>query len=361
MGILGKLRTFTQYVFATANVIVVLAMCVTAYAGHVNTASVPFCEVLSLAFPIPVVINLLFLLFWLLASPKFAFIPLAGFLVCWSPLRSYCPFNIPKEAPEGSIKVLCYNVCNFVGPGGPKENLPKCTDYIQEVNADIVCLQETGASKRALKGKADKRLERVYPYFDSLKKKGGERVSIYSRYPIRWTKEVPYESETNISTVHCLDVDGDSLLVFNCHLQTVGLSPVEKGELKDFVDRKSNTLDEKPFVEKITQNAKLRARQVRLIVATLKKHSDASVLLCGDFNSSPVSYPHHLVSTVLDDCYRATGNGTSFTYSRGGIYERIDNIFCSSDWKPYNCHVDTKNSISDHYPVICWIKKRSKP
>ena len=45
MGILGKLRTFTQYVFATANVIVVLAMCVTAYAGHVNTASaVPDCS-----------------------------------------------------------------------------------------------------------------------------------------------------------------------------------------------------------------------------------------------------------------------------------------------------------------------------
>ena len=361
MGILGKLRSFTQHVLATLNVLVVLAMCLTAYAGHVSTSAVPLCEVLSLAFPIPVVVNLFFLLFWLLASPKLSLIPLAGFLLCYSPLRDYCPVNIPKAPPEESIKVLSYNVCNFIGPQRKDENVQKCIDYILDVDADIVCLQESSAAGKKMKKLVAEQLESAYPYFQNVKKKGGEKISIYSRYPIRWTMEVPYESETNVSAVHSLDIDGDSLLVFNCHLQTVGLTPVEKGELKDFVDRKTNHIDEKPFVEKITQNAVLRARQARLITRTLKKHPDASFLLCGDINSSPVSYPHYCISSVLTDCYRATGNGLGFTYSRGGIYERIDNIFCSSDWKPYRCHVDTKISISDHYPVVCWIKKRSKP
>lgn len=361
MGILGKLKNFTLLVVATLNVVVVAVMLMTAYAGHVSTTRVPICEVLSLAFPIPVVVNLLFLAFWLLISPKHALIPVAGFVLCFGPLRSYCPVNLPKAPPEGSIKVLTYNVCNFLGPRGKDENVMKCTDYILNVDADIVCLQETGPGHKRLMGKAAKRLEEFYPYTESIKRKGGENISIYSRYPIRWSKEVPYESESNISAVHCLDIGDDSLFVFNCHLQTVGLSPVDKGELRDFVDRKSRDLNERTFIEKITQNAKLRAKQVRLIVATLKKHDGASFLVCGDFNSSPVSYPHYLVGTELDDCYRATATGPGFTYSRDGIYERIDNIFCSSDWKPYQCHVDTKISISDHYPVVCWIKKRSKP
>ena len=39
-----------------------------------------------------------------------------------------------------------------------------------------------------------------------------------------------------------------------------------------------------------------------------------------------------------------------------GMYVRIDNVMCTDDLEPYSFHVDKKCNLSDHYPVVGWVK-----
>ncbi len=58
------------------------------------------------------------------------------------PVRQYMPINMKGDAPEGSIKVLSYNTWELRQPDEDDEGHNICLQYIQEQDADIVCLQE---------------------------------------------------------------------------------------------------------------------------------------------------------------------------------------------------------------------------
>ena len=103
MGFVRKFKTFTLRLIAAANIVVVALMCVAGYAGHVNPEAHPTFELFTLAFPLPLLLNVGFLFFWLIFHYRYAWIPVAGFLLCASPLRTYIPFNFSKERDMSPI------------------------------------------------------------------------------------------------------------------------------------------------------------------------------------------------------------------------------------------------------------------
>ena len=112
---------------------------------------------------------------------------------------------------------------------------------------------------------------------------------------------------------------------------------------------------------KLANAAKLRAPQARAVANYIKSHPDYPIIVCGDFNDSPISYTHRTVADGLTDCYIETANGPGLSYNQKGFNVRIDNILCSSHFTPYNCRVDNKIHASDHYPIYCWLKFNYKP
>ena len=107
--------------------------------------------------------------------------------------------------------------------------------------------------------------------------------------------------------------------------------------------------------------AKKRTPQVEAINKFIEAHPGKIFVVCGDLNDTPISYTHHTISKNLTDCFVASGNGPGFTYEKNGMLVRIDYMLCSKNWQPYACTVDKSVDISDHYPVVCWLKKRAKP
>ena len=82
------------------------------------------------------------------------------------------------------------------------------------------------------------------------------------------------------------------------------------------------------------------------------------IIVCGDFNDSPVSYTHHRIASCgLTDAFVAAGNGLGRSFNRDAIVVRIDNILHSKHWKAYRCEVDDSNKDSDHYPIACYLKR----
>ena len=359
MSSIRNIRVFIFRMIAAVNIVVIVVMCVMGYAGTISPEKHPSYEVLNLFFPIPLLVNLLFLVFWLFAHRKYMWIPIVGLLLCLPVVRSYCPVNIPHNAPEDCMKFMSYNVCRFSMDKETKVSPGKLAKYIVEENADVVCMQEYHITKYDSLRK--KYLANAYPYVRVLSAPRKECVAVFSKYPILKKELIHVDASTNTCGAFYLDIDGDTLIVINCHLESIKLTDGEKDEIDDFVKIKRGSIDEQSIADKLKCSAAKRARQAEIIAEFINSHQNKSIVLCGDINDTPISYTHHVLTKQLSDCYTKTGNGPGFSHRSKGIYVRIDNILCSDDLEPFECKINTNVEYSDHYPIICSIKKRQKP
>jgi endonuclease/exonuclease/phosphatase family metal-dependent hydrolase len=358
---LKKLQNFTRRMIAGANVAMVLLMLFTGFSDHLHPASFPLLANAGLLFPFFLAINVAFLVFWLVMWPRYVVIPLAGFLLAYAPIRTYMPLNRSQEVPEGAIKVLTYNVFLFVPWSVPKGDPNPILEYIRECDADIVCLQESSYHELGRK-KHDAMMKKLYAYSDTACKSRGECMSVYSKFPIISKERIEYESRSNMSCAFKLLIDGDTVIVINNHLETYSLSFADKKEFKNMVkgEMGKDTMQNvsRMLAGKLAEATRKRAPEAEAVADYLKRHRGESIILCGDFNDNPISYARTTIARRLTDCFVESGFGPGISYHENRMYFRIDNIMCSKDWKPYNCKVDRKIALSDHYPMYCWLKKR---
>ena len=91
------------------------------------------------------------------------------------------------------------------------------------------------------------------------------------------------------------------------------------------------------------------------VAEEIKKIDTDYVLVCGDFNDTPISYAHRTIQGPLKDAYAASGCGVGVTYNENFFWFRIDNILHSANMKAINCTVDMVR-YSDHYPLWCYLQ-----
>ncbi|MBQ6651848.1 MAG: endonuclease/exonuclease/phosphatase family protein [Prevotella sp.] len=358
------LKTLTLRLLAGANVVSIAVMLLVGYSDRISPADYPMATVIGLTFPIVLAVNLIFLVFWLIVKVRYSLIPIIGLLLCFQHIRTFVPLNIRHNPPADALKVLSYNVCLFAEYSEKKDDTSKLLHYIINQNADIVCLQEATTYEKV--DFVDSVMDRSYQYCDTVNRKGEDVLRIYSRYPIVGkVKLIPSNASASAAAFHLLN-SGDTVTVINCHLQSIGLSRDDKKAVSKMIDgnmQRDSAREESRFlVQKITDAAIIRAAQVEAIAQYIDRlPGNRSIILCGDFNDGPISYTRHTIARRLTDCYVATANGQGISYNKSPFYVRIDNIMCSSDWQPIACKIDRETAFSDHYPIISWLKKRSKP
>lgn len=361
---MSALKKFTYRVIAGANGATALLMFLVGYSDLISPASHPLVANLGLAFPLFLFINLLFLVFWLWVYKPYAWIPVAGYVLCFFPLRTYMPINWPQRIPEGAIKVMSYNVYSFPDlRTTPIKDYP-IIQYILKEDPDILCMQESPA-QGVVHAKLDSAFSKVYPYrYDLNAHEGRDVISIFSKFNIMRSQIIKYESKGNISAAYWVNIHGNPVIIINNHFETTGLSLADRLRFKRMVKGELSGDSIRPesqrILSRLNLSSSIRAPQAEAVARFISSHSDESIICVGDFNDSPISYTHHTISKNLTDCYTAAGNGPGISYHKGGFYVRIDNIMCSSDWKPYRCKVDNEVALSDHYPIYCWLKKQPK-
>lgn len=340
-----------------ANIATILLMLIIGHADLIQPQTFPKLSNLGLLFPVILAINFFFLVLWIIIKPRFVFIPLLGFIVCYGPVRRYMPLNIPHDPPKGCIKVLSYNVWFFAGwedHGKPNPIL----EYIKRQNADIVCLQES-MENEVKSSQVDSILSPIYQYKDTIIHKG-DCLSFFSKFPILSHERIHYQSKGNMSAAFHVRINGRDVIVVNNHLETTGLSPEEKNKFKALVKGKletdTATETSKWLVVHLGEQTRKRAAEAEAVARYIAYHRGTPMIVCGDFNDSPLSYAHRTIGKGLTDCYVTTANGPGISYHKSGMYVRIDNIFCTDDFTPYACRVDNSISSSDHYPIFCWLK-----
>lgn len=170
-----QLRQFSIRMIAGANIATIIILFLIGFSDHLHPERFAMLSNVGLLFPVFLFINLGFLIFWLIFKVRYALIPFMGFIICYVPVREYIPFNIPHEAPKGSIKILSYNTWAFAEGEMGEDGINPVVKYIKEQNADIVCLQEAGHNGD-VENQLDSLLYPMYAYRDTTWHSGGGDV-----------------------------------------------------------------------------------------------------------------------------------------------------------------------------------------
>ena len=233
--------------------------------------------------------------------------------------RTYAEPKYDRKA----MKVMTYNVRSFIGDDRER-NIDSMAAMIKSINPDILCFQEFG-----FKEAMDTLLKPMYALPKDLKR-SNLSPAIYSRYPIVRAERI--DSMKNFVWAD-IAIKDDTLRVFNLHLHTTAIRKADRKyvENHEYMDDESSEEQFQSILSRLTENNRLRATQVDTIKQIISS-SPYPVIVCGDFNDTPVSYTYRKLSRRLRDTYREQGRGYAHTYR--GFFDmlRIDYILCSKNF-----------------------------
>lgn len=355
MKVFGVLK----YICIGLNVLSVLAMLICAYSVYLHPVHFPNWSWLGMIFPIPLIINIVFLVFWLFFKRRWMLISIIGMLICAGSIRTFYPINILQDTPnDSSLIVLSYNVEEFNKQSDEEWADNDIVRYLLDSDADIICLQEAGlATQEWFKEIFSEKYQTICCCGSIID------MVVVSRLPIIDTYSLNIPSEGNSSCVFNLLLGTDTLTVINNHLESYKLSADDKEKYKEiFRNIKNHTRKEQIeenfdlLEDKLAAANQIRAIQADTINTFIENCTSKYIICCGDFNDNPISYVHRTMTTHLNDTYTRSGNGMGLSYHKSGMYFRIDNILASDNFTPFYAKVDDEIDRSDHYPIICTLE-----
>ncbi|MBQ6965240.1 MAG: endonuclease/exonuclease/phosphatase family protein [Bacteroidaceae bacterium] len=356
------LKTIPLILFIAINLFVIVAMNFCAYTSCLPPQHHAHLSYFGLMFPVFLVSDAVFVVFWLIFKWRLTVLPLMGMLLCADSVRAYFPLNVPTDVPSGSIKILSYNVMAFGKDTSDEWGKNNIMNYLMASGADVICLQE---ARKSLIDACIDSVKTLYPYY-KLELRADNYMICFSKFPIDSIAMIDYPTETNYSFVYNIMVGEDTLMLINNHLESYRLSPEDKEDYKSIIqnyrhpEQNGSEMKYMNLTGKLAEHDSIRGMQTDSVAAFVERHEGCYIVTCGDFNASPISYTHHRLTQCLDDAYTRTGNGAGTSYNRSGMYFRLDHIFVTPNIMAYGARVDKSIDESDHYPIYCYIKLGEK-
>lgn len=318
----------------------------------------PIASLSGLAFPYFGTALLVFLVFWLCVWKKAALLPAVTIIACIGPIWDFSPLHLHAgQQPPGtsSLKLMTYNTKSFgVAENGDKTHTNPILTLAAGSGADIICMQEALPSYLH-DFTAGKGTLKEYPYVAAGQ--GTASQTIISRHRILASDCRNFENGSGNSYQHALiKIGSDTISVYNCHFQSNHLDNTNLEDYNNILHNPSDTSNYhgvKNILKKLLDSTSQRAQQAEMISAMVKADRHKFIIVCGDFNDSPLSYAHKLFDRFMTDAWAKCGKGPGITYNSHNLYYRIDHIFCSRKMQPYAIRKDQTCKDSDHYPVIC--------
>ncbi len=348
-----------RYIFIFLNLIAVLSLLLSYLAVIIPPDKFWIPSFFGLAFPYLVVSNFMFVIFWALLKSKLLLISLFTILAGWGYVNRYVQFSGKSTEKEG-IRIVSYNVRNFDGNkvSDRKANATSIIEFLNSKKANIICLQEIRLRRNKIfnltEAVNDLKYIEHYQYASSGSSFG---LTTLTSYPIIKMQEIRFENTGNMAIYTDILIDDDTVRVFNVHLQSYQIDP-RKYDIIDSpgIDEEKDVKEIREIGGKLKRAFQRRAEQVR----DIRKIIDSTpypVIICGDFNDTPVSYTYEQLRSDLNDAYVSSGKGFVRTYIGKMPSYRIDNIFYSNFFESYNFQADDFQA-SDHLPVSCLLIKK---
>ncbi|MCK5823818.1 MAG: endonuclease/exonuclease/phosphatase family protein [Ichthyobacteriaceae bacterium] len=344
IGFFGKIMYFLNIFFG---VLLIISYIV----PHIHPGSVPFISALSLLMPLLMIINILFVLYWIIrVNIRFVFSLVVLFLGI-NHIDSF--FRWPNSQMVGSedlsvmtFNVRMFNAFNWIKGYNAGEEIFK---LVKDEKPDVIAFQEFHKMK---KGNMDiGEYAYNHKYFPIKDDYWGQ--AMYSKYPIVGKGVVSLDSKANSVIYIDIDINGKVVRVYSVHLETLRLKSKDLALDKtlDFSDEKN---DVENNIKSIAQRIDIGFGRHGKQADALREHIDKSpypVVVMGDFNSSAFSYEYRVVKGNLVDAFEVSGSGFGRTFDFAFFPLRIDFIFADPNFRVVSFNTFNKRKLSDHFAV----------
>ena len=284
-------------------------------------------NLLSLGFPILIIINIILLIFWIISWKKRAVVFLVLSLFFIIPTRRWINYT-PTKKETPNLKIISLN-----GKSGKfgDENI---YNFLNDQKADVVLTQEYKSDEN-LKG---------FEYFE----RNFPVVKIQSRFPIVKSDIIETDAKNGRCIYADIKINGKIIRFVNVYMEPFYL---QKDMVKPTKDMTVNEEKAKNILHKLVPTFRKHQSQIVPIKGFLDS-SPYPIILAGDFNSVPNSYEYYTLSENLEDTFLKVGNGSGTSFHDFKFPIKIDHIFASKSITPISYKVDRSVKISDHFPVI---------
>lgn len=324
----------------------------------------------GLLYPVFLIVCLCLLLFFALIRSRWSLVILFAIL-CGGTLHFRLLAFGKEEKPidfSQSFSVMSYNVRLFDlynwSVDSSNINRRKIFDFLEINQPDIACFQEFYHQDKS----------KTFPTRDSLTdalhtidyheryshKIRGRRnfgIAILSKFPMIAKGEVPLQlSAGSGNDNYCIFADLvrglDTIRIYNVHLQSIKI----KSDEFTYMDENGKPAIDKTaafenVVTKLRNAYPMRADQASLVL-NHAKDSPFPVIICGDFNDTPLSYTYNQFQKKYNDAFRTLSSGIGSTYVGRIPAGRIDYIFYDQRLKGSNFTIQ-KETLSDHRAIWC--------
>lgn len=314
---------------------------------------------LGLGFLPLLILNVGFVIYWLLRKPKYALLSFLSILLGWNLLNQHLGFTSPSliTKDKETVRVMTFNAHLFkkINQKSDEEVKDHVIDLLQDTEPDILCVQEFFTKIKGTK-KMTERIKREIGYadyfFEAAVKSQHEGYGqvVFSKYPIINSGTIT-ENEYGINRTIFADIvrGEDTIRVYNVHLRSFGLQTEDKIVIQSPSVTKADEEATRKIGRKLKHAFTARSEQAK----ALRSHINSTqypVLVMGDFNDTPMSYSVNLIGKGLKNTFQKKGWGWGVTHYEMLPLFQIDYIFCSPHFKIENFKIE-KIKLSDHYPV----------
>lgn len=369
-----KIARFST-VIKIISVTIICCLLLAYLAPYVRPQTIRILPFFGLTYPIFICLALVLLIYWAFARSRWFFYILVAILFGGNLHFRTLSIDFSDDKPEtedASWSVMSYNVRLFDVYNSSTTDRNKSRDsivsYIQRINPDVVCFQEFfHQDKPSAFSTRDTLIDLMdYKYYHEryshrIRNRQNFGICMLSKYPIIAKGDVMFENFKTTDN-YCIYADvvkgSDTIRFYDIHLQSIKLQQEDYelfGEKNKQAGGKKSTV--RLLIDKLRIAYPARAEQAERVVEHMKT-SPYPVVVCGDFNDTPMSYVYNQFNTDLVDSYRETTTGIGVTYVGRVPAGRIDYIFHSGDLGAYDFGIQTA-AFSDHRAVHCKIYKKS--
>ena len=316
--------------------------------SYMPPSTVPMIPSVTLLTPVLLVVNFLFLGYWIIGFSKKCLLSLISLLICIPFVLSFIQFNFNGKE-EGvtsvnTIKILDYNSRHFSSIDTRKNFKTEFVKLVEKEQPDILFFQEDDLVNL-------KNVFKEYTYRKATVTNGKAQDAnpILSKFPIINSGSVGMDNvHIGRNALYAdIKIGADTLRCYNLHLTSYRLTKKAE-ELKE--------KGAKTIVSRLNKVFKYQEQQVQKITKHMKT-SPYPIVVCGDFNNMAFSYVYRQLKSTgdLKDTFVEKGSGLGATIDFNYFPTRIDFILVPQKAKVHSHKVIKTMDWSDHYPVITTI------
>ncbi len=347
------------------NVLIAVSLLLSAWLPYLDPQQFWLSGFAGLTFLICWAINFAFIILWLCWKRRYIWISLVGIVLSLHALFSSIGTNLISSKDtwlrsDRQFTLMTFNTSNM-GLNDYREDSVlqgAIYDMLREASPDILCLQEFYTNQNPDFTNHIDSISRTlkYPYhFFTCDMSHWDYwhygIVLFSRFPIIRSSKIPcgYSSAGSGSSFLQSDIllQGDTIRVLTAQLQ----SYMFRDNDYELLEKGKGTFSGvRNLASKMKHTIHKRAAQSRKM-AGLIAASPYKVVVCGDFNDTPVSYTYNTISANMQDAFLEDGFGVGRTLSFLAPTLRIDYILAQ---KPI--HVKSYKTFHrkgfQHFPIM---------